>query len=121
MAEDYVEAVLQLIETDGEARVKDLSAMMGVSHVTVTRTIARLQKNGLVHTEPYRPITLTDEGRRLADRTRRRHRAVYDFLLAIGVPGKQAAIDAEGIEHHASDETIRAMRRISKQLEQDEA
>lgn len=113
-AEDYVEAIGQLIDEDGEARVRDLASMMGVSHVTVTRIISRLQSEGLVETEPYKPITLTVKGRRLATRVRQRHEVVLAFLLAIGVPPQQAEIDAEGIEHHVSDATIRAMKRVAE-------
>jgi DtxR family transcriptional regulator, manganese transport regulator len=110
-AEDYVEAIMQLMETRGEARVRDLSKMMGVSHVTVTRIVARLAREGLVESQPYRPVGLTPAGRRLADRIRERHQVVLGFLRALGVPARQAEIDAEGIEHHVSEATIRAMRK----------
>jgi DtxR family transcriptional regulator, manganese transport regulator len=109
-AEDYVEAIMQITGEHGEARVRDLSKLMGVSHVTVTRIVARLASKGLVEARRHRPIELTAEGKRLAARIRRRHDAVLGFLLAIGVPAKQAEIDAEGIEHHVSEATIRAMR-----------
>lgn len=112
-AEDYVEAIADLIARRGEARVRDLSKMMGVSHVTVSRIIARIAAEGLVDTSPYRPIALTHAGRRLAARAQRRHEIVVGFLLALGVPLRQAAIDAEGIEHHVSAETIRAMERLA--------
>ena len=112
ISEDYVEAIAQLIDTHSEARVRDLAKMMGVSHVTVSRTIARLQADGLVETEPYKPITLTRKGRELARASQRRHEIVLSFLEAIGVPAKQAAIDAEGIEHHVSQATIDAMQRV---------
>jgi len=117
-AEDYVEAIAQLIDEQGEARVRDLSQMMGVSHVTVTRIVNRLANRTppLVTTEPYRPIALTRDGRRMADRARRRHEVVLSFLRAIGVSRRQAEIDTEGIEHHVSDETIRAMRRLIRRL-----
>ncbi|MCB9846120.1 MAG: manganese-binding transcriptional regulator MntR [Phycisphaeraceae bacterium] len=111
-AEDYVEAVAEIVRVRGECRVKDLSQLMGVSHVTVTRIVTRLKKLGLLETEPYRPIALTDDGVRMADRARERHEIVLRFLREIGVPRKQAEIDAEGIEHHVSDATIRAMRRM---------
>jgi DtxR family manganese transport transcriptional regulator len=116
-AEDYVEAVDTLITQTGEARVRDLARLMGVSHVTVSRIIARLAKPepGLVETAPYRPITLTAKGKRLAARVRERHRIVADFLRAIGVPDRQAEIDAEGIEHHASQATLEAMRRMTEE------
>jgi DtxR family transcriptional regulator, manganese transport regulator len=110
-AEDYVEAVMQLVLDKGEARVRDLAMMMGVSHVTVTRIVARLAREGLFEARPYRPVVLTSAGRRLADRIRERHEVVLGFLKSLGVPARQAEIDAEGIEHHVSDATIRAMRR----------
>ncbi|MCB9839183.1 MAG: manganese-binding transcriptional regulator MntR [Phycisphaeraceae bacterium] len=114
-AEDYVEAVAQLIESRGEARIGDLAKVMGVSHVTVTRIISRLQDEGLVEQPPYRPVTLTPAGRRLARASMERHGVVLRFLCAIGVPRRQAEIDTEGIEHHVSAETIRAMRRVLKE------
>lgn len=109
-AEDYVEAIADIITAQDQARVRDLVRIMGVSHVTVSRIVARLVREGLVLSEPYQPITLTPAGRRLAARSRARHEAVLAFLLAIGVPARQAEIDAEGIEHHVSQATIRAMR-----------
>jgi DtxR family transcriptional regulator, manganese transport regulator len=110
-AEDYVEAILQIARERGEARVRDLATFMGVSHVTVTRIISRLADEGLVATDPYKPVSLTPAGRRLATRVRQRHQTVLRFLHALGVPARQAEIDAEGIEHHVSDATIKAMRR----------
>lgn len=114
-AEDYAEAIDDLIAECGEARVRDLARLMGVSHVTVSRIITRLSDAGLVRTEPYKPITLTPAGRRLAQRARDRHDVVLAFLCSIGVPRKQAEIDAEGIEHHVSEHTIRAMRAMLNQ------
>lgn len=116
-AEDYVEAVAELIRRHGEARVKDLAQMMGVSHVTVTRIVARLERQGLVETRPRLPVRLTEAGERLADRARARHEIVLAFLLAIGVGRRQAEIDAEGIEHHVSQATIRAIKRLTQTLE----
>ncbi|MEO1128372.1 MAG: manganese-binding transcriptional regulator MntR [Planctomycetota bacterium] len=113
-AEDYVEAVATLVESHGEARVRDLARMMGVSHVTVSRIVKRLCDQGLLTTEPYRPIELTSRGRTLAENARQRHEIVERFLRALGVSAKQAAIDAEGIEHHVSRETLRAMERFGK-------
>jgi DtxR family transcriptional regulator, manganese transport regulator len=114
-AEDYVEAILQLSGDTGTARVRDLAAHMGVSHVTVSRIIARLTREGFVQTEPYKPISLTARGRALAARTVERHATVLGFLRAIGVPEAQAQIDAEGIEHHVSDATIAAMKRFTRE------
>jgi DtxR family transcriptional regulator, manganese transport regulator len=114
LAEDYVELIDDLIRETGEARAVDIAARLGVSNVTVTNTIARLKRNGLVTSEPYRSIFLTKEGKRLADTARKRHQLVLDFLAALGVPRADAEIDAEGIEHHLSSATLLAMRKFLK-------
>jgi DtxR family transcriptional regulator, manganese transport regulator len=112
IAEDYVEAIAELARTQGEARVVELARALGVSHVTVVRTLARLQREGLVQTRPYRAIFLTAEGGKLAEKARVRHELVEAFLLALGVPQAVAKRDAEGIEHHVSAQTLAAMERL---------
>jgi DtxR family manganese transport transcriptional regulator len=111
-AQDYVEAIADLIARHGEARATDLAKSLGVTHVTVIRTVQRLQREGLARTEPYRSIFLTDSGRRLAGRARARHEKVVAFLEALGVPTDAARADAEGIEHHVGAETLAAMERF---------
>ncbi len=115
-AEDYVEAIDQLIAQCGHARVGKLAELMGVSHVTVTRIVARLQREGLVDTEPRKPITLTASGQVMAQASRTRHEIVLGFLLAAGVDPRQAQIDAEGIEHHVSKETLQALQSLTQKL-----
>lgn len=110
-AEDYVEAIAVLTETTGEARAVDLSKRFGVSHVTVSRTISRLQRDGYVSSRPYRGVFLTDSGARLATAARERHALVVAFLRSLGIPEHAVQLDAEGIEHHVSDETLAAFRR----------
>lgn len=110
VAEDYVELIARLIEKNGEARVVDLADWLGVTNATVNNTIQRLQRDGLVTSKPYRSIFLTDKGRNLAETSRRRHEIVRDFLVALGVDTETAEADAEGLEHHVSDATLRAFR-----------
>lgn len=116
IAEDYVELISDLIESLGEARPVDLASLLGVTRPTVTATIQRLQKDGFVDSRPYRSIFLTDKGRELAEWSRARHRVVLDFLHAIGVPPDIAEADAEGLEHHLSDETLEALQRVIARL-----
>jgi len=112
LAEDYVELIDDLIQRCGEARAVDVAKHLGVTHVTVTKSITRLRKDGLVTSAPYRSIFLTEQGREMARRARERHCLVLDFLLALGVPRSDAETDAEGIEHHISPRTLEAMRRF---------
>ena len=109
-AEDYVEAVADIIAESGSCRVLDLSRHFNVSHVTVSRIVKRLKAEALLSTEPYQPIELTPKGAKLAERVRERHEVVFNFLVAIGVDRSTAEIDSEGIEHHVSPKTLSAMR-----------
>lgn len=111
IAEDYLEAIVDLTTSVGEARVVDLAHRLGVTHVTVNRTLRRLQHAGYVKTEPYRAIFLTQTGRRLAAESKRRHQIVVSFLYSLGIPARVAEMDAEGIEHHVSAETLLAFKR----------
>ncbi|MAT15768.1 MAG: transcriptional regulator MntR [Planctomyces sp.] len=105
-AEDYVEAIAEILAEKSICRITDLAQKFSVSNVTVHRIIERLHSEGLVQTEPYRPLELTDAGEKLARKSRQRHEMVYEFLVAIGVDRETAAIDAEGIEHHVSPQTL---------------
>jgi DtxR family transcriptional regulator, manganese transport regulator len=113
-AQDYVEAIADLTADLGEARVVDLARRLGVTHVTVNRTLSRLQRAGYVNTRPYRSIFLTQTGHRLARESKRRHETVAAFLRSLGVPEKASEMDAEGIEHHVSPETLAAFERWLK-------
>ena len=115
VAEDYVELIGDLIEQTGEARVVDLANRLGVTNATVNSTVQRLVRDGLVTSEPYRSIFLTDEGAKLAVAVRERHDLVRDFLIALGVDPKTADADAEGIEHHVSKSTLAAFRKYLRQ------
>jgi DtxR family manganese transport transcriptional regulator len=100
--------IAELIAGAGEARAIELARRLGVSHVTVGRTIQRLQREGFVTAQPYRSIFLTPAGRLLAQESRRRHEIVVAFLRSLGISETTAQSDAEGIEHHVSAETLRA-------------
>jgi len=106
LQEDYVEMIAQLIDEKGEARPVDIAAAFGVSQAAVTSMIVRLCKEGLVSSEPYRSVFLTQAGSRLAATCIKRHQLVVAFLQSLGISKEVAERDAEGIEHHLSKETL---------------
>lgn len=111
LVEDYLELIADLIEDGNEARQVDIAARLGVAQPTVAKMLARLVAEGLVTRKPYRGVFLTDAGRRVATQARARHQTVEAFLRCLGVSAETARIDAEGIEHHVSEETLEAFRR----------
>lgn len=110
LIEDYVELIGDLIAHRGEARAADIASRMGVSQATVSKMIRRLNELGLVTSQPYRSLFLTTAGKDMARISRARHDIVLNFLRALGVDDTTARIDAEGMEHHVSDETLDVMQ-----------
>jgi DtxR family manganese transport transcriptional regulator len=116
LAEDYVETIMNLIEEDGDARLTEIASRLGVAHPTVSKALKKLHREGLVIVRPYQSILLTAKGENLATTSRARHDQVLTFLLALGVDRETAETDAEGIEHHVSTKTLKAMNRYVKNL-----
>lgn len=106
--EDYTELISDLLTAQGEARTTDIARALGVAHPTANKAIARLKREGLATSRPYRGIFLTEAGQAMAESVRARHRTVLKLLLALGVPAEAAETDAEGIEHHVSERTLNA-------------
>lgn len=113
-AEDYVEMIADLIDEKGEARVVDLANAFGVTHATVNKIVGRLNKEGFVTNEKYRSLFLTPQGQKLAESCKSRHEIVVGFLKSVGVSARTAELDAEGVEHHISTETLKAMAAFVK-------
>lgn len=112
LLEDYAEMIGDLLDETGEARVADIAERMGVSQPTATKSVARLKREGLATSRPYRGVFLTPEGAELAARVRARHQTVLEFLILMGVPEDVAELDAEGIEHHVSQVTLSVFERV---------
>lgn len=115
LIDDYVELISDLIRELGEARQVDMAARLGVSQPTVAKMLKRLAGVGLIEQIPWRGVFLTPEGEKLAQETRERHQIVENFLLAIGVSQDTARRDAEGMEHHVSEETLERFRQFTLQ------
>lgn len=115
MVEDYVELIAELIHLNGAARPVEIAERLGVTQPTVSKNLNRLKREGLILQEPYRSIRLTEEGLQLAEACRKRHRIVVEFLVAIGVSQEAAESDAEGIEHHVSEETLAVFNAFIKE------
>ena len=112
IVEDYVEMISELGRTQGHVRTGHLAERFGVSNATVSNHVQRLISEGMILDQPYQPLILTETGLNLAKKSRRRHMLVRDFLMAMGVDAAVAEADAEGIEHHVSEQTLAAFAKF---------
>lgn len=109
--EMYLETILVLSKTMSAVRSVDVGEYMSFSKPSVSRAIGLLRQGGLVKVDANGHLTLTDEGRRVAERTYERHRLLKEYFVRLGVDPDVADSDACKIEHHISDETMAAIRR----------
>ena len=115
--EDYLERILELINTKGYARVVDIAQSLKISQASVTNMVQRLDAEGLLKYEKYRGLALTTAGEDLARNITRRHQLLTDFLKLLGLDDEVIYHDVEGMEHHISPPTLRALQALTHQLQ----
>lgn len=114
--EDYLERILELIDSKGYARVVDIAGSLKISQASVTNMVQRLDAEGLLKYEKYRGLVLTSAGENVARNIARRHRLLTDFLRLLGLKERVIHHDVEGMEHHISLPTLRAIEALTDQL-----
>jgi DtxR family Mn-dependent transcriptional regulator len=104
--EDYAKAIYALELRGGEAvSTNALAERLGVTAASASGMVKRLGELGLVEHQPYRGVSLTDEGRRVALEVMRHHRLLELYLFqSLGVPWDQVHKEAEVLEHVLSEE-----------------
>ena len=108
--EMYLETIL-ILSQKGSVRSIDVCEEMGYSKPSVSRAVGILKNGGYISVDRDGFITLTDEGKYVAERTYERHRVLSAFFEEIGVSKEAAAEDACKIEHDISDETFECLKK----------
>jgi Mn-dependent DtxR family transcriptional regulator len=114
--EDYLEQILDLINTKGYARVADIAQGLKISQASVTNMVQRLDAEGLLKYEKYRGLVLTTAGETLARNIMRRHQLLTDFLRMLEIEEEVVYHDVEGMEHHISPQTLNAIEALMEAL-----
>jgi DtxR family transcriptional regulator, manganese transport regulator len=120
-AEDYLETVYHLLEDKGYANTVDISERLLVKPPTVSNMVGKLTSRGYLLHEPYRGMKLTESGEKIARSVIRRHEIISEFLSMLGVEGKVAYEDTEGIEHHVQPTTIYRVEKLVEYLRRNPA
>jgi DtxR family Mn-dependent transcriptional regulator len=108
--EDYLKAIYDLELVGAPASTNDIADRLAISPASVSGMVRRLADQGLVTHEPYRGVRLTEDGRRAALRTLRRHRILECYLTEVlGYPWDRVHAEAERLEHAASEELVERM------------
>ena len=98
--ENYLKALFHLASEKGEVNVKDLSKVLGIKMPTATSMMKKFAEKGFVHYESYRPLKLTDKGKKEAGLIIRKHRLTEMYLVEkMGFGWEEVHEIAEQVEH----------------------
>lgn len=109
--EMYLETILILSRKNGGVRSIDISEYMSYSKPSVSRAMGLLKTSGFIIVDGGGYITLTESGRKIAEKIYERHNVLAEALKLLGVSEAVAAADACKIEHNISDESFEAIKR----------
>src|SRR6185312_6910285 len=111
--EDYLKAIYQLSPEGRPASTSEIAHLLALSPPSVTGMVKRLSEHGLLEHVPYKGVQLTEEGRRAALRTIRRHRLIEAYLVAfLGYTWDTVHDEAERLEHAVSDQLVERMASV---------
>ena len=114
--ENYLETILVLFNRHGEVRSIDIVREMELSKPSVSRAMGILKEGGFILIDENGYITLTEDGRQVAETIYERHTVLSKMLIHLGVSEETAAADACRMEHVISDESFQAIKRHSNSL-----
>ena len=112
--EDYLKLIHRL-SARGEVRGADLADALAIKRSTVCIYLKRLVENGDITMDAHHCVSLTEQGRAVAEETLSKHSLLLSLLLELGVPHQTAAKDACAIEHNISPETYCALQQLLKE------
>ena len=115
--EMYLESILVLSKKSPNVRAIDLSEYMGFSKPSVSRALSVLKSGGFVTVSEQGYLTLTDDGKAIAEKIYERHTVLTNYLTLIGVSKETASQDACKMEHVVSDESFNAIKEQVRLLE----
>ena len=108
--EDYLKTIYEIGRGTVSVATNDIAQRLSIAPASVSGMVRRLADQGLLSYERYRGVTLTEQGRRAALRTIRRHRVIESYLSsALNYPWDRVHDEAERLEHAASDELVDRM------------
>ena len=112
--EMYLETIYVLTGRSGAIRSIDICEELGYSKPSVSRAIGILKNGKYIEVDRKGYITLTDEGRSLAEKIYERHTIISRFLVSVGVDEQTANEDACKMEHVISDESFEAIKKFTE-------
>ncbi|MGI6240105.1 MAG: metal-dependent transcriptional regulator [Christensenellales bacterium] len=108
--ENYLETIYILSRKQPDVHAADICAYLEYSRPTVSVVVRQLRDQGYLEINDANHITLTAQGREVAERMYERHNLLAEMLISIGVDERTAYRDACKMEHDLSKESFDRIR-----------
>ncbi len=108
----YLETIYILTSKSQNVRSIDVVEYMGYSKPSVSRAVNLLKNGGFLNVDEDGYLSLTEEGREVAEKMYERHRVISTLLIRLGVDEETATEDACKIEHVISDVSFEALKKV---------
>ena len=115
--EMYLETIHRLSMEQQVVRSIDVAESMGYSKPSVSRAVALLKQGGYLLVNDHGHLSLTEEGKKVAEKVFERHTVLTAILTALGVDRETASEDACRIEHVISEQTFEAIKQHIRQYQ----
>ncbi len=115
--EDYLEAIFNVSQGKGYARIKDIADALNVKLPSVSKMMRKLKSKGFVSFSSYGKVKLTENGVKAAKSVIGKHEILLKLLKILSVPDEIAQRDACAMEHHLSSVTVDQLVKFVKFVE----
>lgn len=109
-AENYLETILVIKEQKGFVRSIDVANELGVSKPSVSVAMKNFRNDGYINVDDDGYISLTEKGKKIAERVYERHQLIAKVLMHLGVDKETAFEDSCKIEHDLSDKSFEKIK-----------
>lgn len=110
--EEYAEAIYIIQNMKKKAQTNDIASVLNVNPASVTEMFQKLSDEGYIKYIKYTGATLTDKGKKIAKKTKKKHDTLKNFLMLLGIDEKTADEDACKIEHNVNPKTMKKLRKF---------
>ena len=116
--EDYVEILYDFQKKKKIVRTNDIANALKIKPSSVTEIFHKLSDEGYINYEKYSGVTLTEKGKKIALETKKKHNALMEFLILLGVDKKTAESDACEMEHFLHPSTMKTVIKFVEVVQQ---
>lgn len=113
--EDYLEMICRHVRSGGYIRVNQLAGLLNVTPPSASKMVAKLRESGMVESEPYGIIRLTEKGLETGDYLLRRHDVLNRLFRSVNGTEEELEL-VERIEHYFDRRTVENIEGLLQKL-----